>query len=237
MFVKSHAFYDAIYAALNKNYPAEAAWLRSAIGRLLRGAAGTPRVLDVACGTGVHLSLLQNHFTVEGVDADPQMIAIAKQRLPGIPLRVQKMQELSADQPFDVVLCLFSSIGYVEDQAELSATIQRFAAAVRPGGLVLVEPWFSPDEWLDSYLDWALVDKPALKIARMSVSERYDRTSVIRYTYLVGEPGGVSSFAESHRLQLFTDAEYSEAFASAGLEVSTERVDIFSRGLYIGVKR
>lgn len=237
MFVKSHAFYDAIYAALNKNYPAEAAWVRAAIGRVLKDAGPAPRLLDVACGTGVHLSLLQQHFTVEGVDADPQMIAIAKQRLPGIPLRVQQMQQLSVDHPFDVLLCLFSSIGYVADKAELHATLARFAASVRSGGLVLVEPWFAPDEWDEDYLDWALVDKPALKIARMSVSERYGSSSVIRYTYLVGEPGGVSSFAESHCLQLFTDAEYREAFTAAGLDVGFERVDIFSRGLYTGVKR
>lgn len=237
MFVKSHAFYDAIYAALNKNYPAEAAWLRAAIARVLHGEPPTPRLLDVACGTGVHLSIMQQHFAVEGVDADPDMIAIARQRLPGIPLRVQRMQELTVDRPFDTVLCLFSSIGYVEDEAELRTTLARFAAAVRPGGVVIVEPWFAPDDWQEPYLDWALVDKPALKIARMSQSERYGTTSVIRFTYLVGEPGGVSSFAETHRLQLFTDEEYRNAFASAGLDVTRERVDIFSRGLYLGVKR
>jgi SAM-dependent methyltransferase len=237
MFVKSHAFYDAIYAALNKNYPAEAAWLRAAIARLVPSSGQTPRLLDVACGTGVHLSILQQHFAVEGVDADPEMIAIAKQRLPGIPLRVQRMQDLTVDRPFDAVLCLFNSIGYVADEAELRTTLARFATAVRPGGAVIVEPWFAPGEWTEEYLDWALVDKPALKIARMSQSELYGTASVIRYTYLVGELGGVSSFAESHRLQLFTDEQYHAAFLAAGLEVSKERADIFSRGLYVGVKR
>lgn len=237
MFVKSHAFYDAIYAARGKNYPAEAAWLRAAIGRTLRGGAGTPRLLDVACGTGVHLSVLRNHFQVEGVDADPDMIAIAKQRLPDVPLYVERMQDLQIREPFDVVLCLNESIGYVADGAELNTTLARFAAAVRPGGMVIVEPWVHPEEWEEGYLDWALVDQPKLKIAQMSVSERYGTTGVIRFTYLVGEPGDVVSFGETHRLQLFTDAEYRGAFAGADLEVTLERSDIFSRGLYIGTKR
>jgi SAM-dependent methyltransferase len=236
MFVKSHAFYDAIYAARGKNYPAEAAWLRVAIGRTLRDGSPAPRLLDVACGTGLHLSLLRSHFTVEGVDADPQMIAMAQTRLPNVPLYVERMQDLSVREPFDVLICLFGSIGYVAGIAELRATLARFAAAVRPGGMVVVEPWVSPEEWDEGYLDWALVDQPALKIARMSVSERYGSTGVIRFTYLVGEPGGVTSFGETHRLQLFTDAEYVDAFSAAGLTTTKERSDIFSRGLYIGVK-
>jgi SAM-dependent methyltransferase len=237
MFVKSHAFYDAIYAARGKNYPAEAAWLRAAIGRTLRGGSGSPRLLDVACGTGVHLSLLQNHFAVEGVDADPDMIAIAQARLPNVPLYVERMQDLNVTKPFDVLFCLFESIGYVADVAELHATLARFAAAVRPGGMVVVEPWVHPEEWEEGYLDWALVDQPKLKIAQMSVSERYGNTGVIRFTYLVGEPGGVTSFGETHRLQLFTTDEYRAAFEAAGLDTTLERSDIFSLGLYVGVKR
>jgi SAM-dependent methyltransferase len=237
MFVKSHAFYDAIYAARGKNYPAEAAWLRAAIGRTLHDPSPKPRLLDVACGTGVHLSLLRSHFAVEGVDADPDMIAIARGRLPSVPLYVERMQALQVREPFDVLICLFDSIGYVADLAELHATLARFAAAIRPGGMVVVEPWVHPEDWEDGYLDWALVDQPALKIAQMSISERYGATGVIRFTYLVGEPGGVTSFGETHRLQLFTDAEYRSAFAHARLETTHERSDIFSRGLYIGVKR
>ena len=72
MFTKSAAFYDAIYAARGKDYAAEAAWLRAAYRNV---AARSSRLLDVACGTGRHLSQLRNEFAVEGLDADPAMIA------------------------------------------------------------------------------------------------------------------------------------------------------------------
>jgi SAM-dependent methyltransferase len=233
MFTKSAAFYDAIYAARGKDYAAEAAWLRGAY----RGvAAQSSRLLDVACGTGQHLSLLRSEFAVEGLDAEPAMIAIARERLPDVPLHVARMQDFSVDGRFAIVQCLFSSIGYVAGEAELCATVAHFASVVERGGLLVVEPWFSPPEWQLQHLDAVFVDQPDLKIARLGRPERYGTTSVVRYEYLVAEPTGFSAFSESHALQLFTDAQYRTAFEQAGLKVRNERSDLFARGLYIGQK-
>ncbi|MGD0475383.1 MAG: class I SAM-dependent methyltransferase [Candidatus Velthaea sp.] len=233
MFTKSAAFYDAIYAARGKDYAAEAAWLRAAYRNV---AAGSGRLLDVACGTGRHLSQLRSEFAVEGLDAEPAMIAIARERLPDVPLQVARMQDFSVDGQFAIVQCLFSSIGYVADEAELNATIARFAGVVERGGLLVVEPWISPAEWLDLNLDAVFVDESDLKIARLGRPERYGTTSVLRYEYLVAEPTGISAFSESHALQLFTDAQYRAAFKAAGLGVRNERSDLFAHGLYIGQK-
>jgi len=233
MYTKSAAFYDAIYAARGKDYAAEAAWLRAAYRN---AAAPRARLLDVACGTGLHLSQLQTDFSVEGLDAEPAMIALARERLPGIPLHVARMQDFTVEGRFAIVQCLFSSIGYVADEAELRATIVRFASVLEPRGILVIEPWFEPSDWSESHLDAVYVDAPELKIARIGKSERYGTTSVLRYEYLVGEPGGLSAFAESHALQLFTEAQYRDAFAAAGLAVRNERTDLFDRGLYVGTK-
>ena len=233
MFTKSAAFYDAIYAARGKDYAAEAAWLRAAYRNV---AARSSRLLDVACGTGRHLSALRNEFSVEGLDAEPAMIAIARERLPDVPLHVARMQDFSVDGRFAIVQCLFSSIGYVSGETELFATIARFANVVERGGVLVVEPWFAPDEWNERHIDAIFVDQPELKIARLGRPERYGTTSVLRYEYLVAEPTGISAFSESHALQLFTDAQYRAAFAAAALNVRNERSDLFARGLYIGRK-
>ncbi|GAC1546908.1 MAG: hypothetical protein NVS2B17_30610 [Candidatus Velthaea sp.] len=233
MFTKSAAFYDAIYAARGKDYAAEAAWLRAAYRN---AAPAHARLLDVACGTGLHLWGLRDDFKVEGLDAEPAMIALARERLPEVPLHVARMQDFTVEGHFAVVQCLFSSIGYVRDAAELHATIARFAAVLDPGGLLVVEPWFHPEDWRESNLDAVYVDHPELKIARIGKSERYGTTAVLRYEYLVGEPSGISGFAETHTLQLFSDAEYRAAFTAAGLRVHSERTDLFTRGLYIGTR-
>jgi SAM-dependent methyltransferase len=233
MYTKSQAFYEAIYAR-QKDYAAEAAWLRAAIGVAKPGAK---RVLDVACGTGAHLRFLQKHFEVAGEDADATMIAIAKEHLPGVPLRVGRMQDLAVGSPYDALVCLFGSIGYLADEAELRTTIARFAAAVNAGGLVIVEPWITPDDWRDGVLEASFVDQPELKIARIGSSERYGTVAVTRYEYLVGEPTGMSGFSETHVQQLFTDEQYRSAFEAAGLKPRSERYDLFPHGLYIGTKQ
>jgi hypothetical protein len=146
------------------------------------------------------------------------------------------MQDFRVDGQFAIVQCLFSSIGYVVDEKELDTTIARFASVVERGGMLVVEPWFSPPEWFEHRLDAVFVDQPELKIARLGRTERYGTTSVLRYEYLVAETSGMSAFSESHALQLFTDAQYRAAFERAGMSVRNERSDLFSRGLYIGEK-
>ena len=66
--------------------------------------------------------------------ADPAMIAIARERLPDVPLHVARMQDFTVEGRFAIVQCLFSSIGYVADENELQATIARFAGVVERGG-------------------------------------------------------------------------------------------------------
>jgi len=233
VFNKSQAFYEAINAR-GKDYAAEAAWLRAAIGVANPGAH---RVLDVACGTGAHLRFMHKQFEVAGEDADATMIEIAKERLPGVPFRVGRMQDLTVERPYDVAMCLFGSIAYLADETELRSTIVRFANAVTTGGLVIIEPWIGPDEWRDNTIEGSFVDQPQLKIARIGASERYGTTSVTRYEYLVGETTGMSGFSETHVQQLFTDAQYRSAFDAAGLKPRSERSDLFPHGLYIATKQ
>src|SRR5438105_14877858 len=80
MFDKSAAFYDAIYAW--KDYSGETFKLESIINQYKQSPGRT--LLDVACGTGAHIPYLRPQFTIEGLDIDPGLLAIARERNPGI---------------------------------------------------------------------------------------------------------------------------------------------------------
>src|SRR5687768_8716119 len=108
MYTKSARFYDALYRT--KDYEAAVGQLRGLIDRHVCSARS---LLDVACGTGKHLDHLQHYYTVEGLDISPSMLEVAKQRLPGVPLHVGDMVDFDLGRVFDVVTCLFSSIGSV----------------------------------------------------------------------------------------------------------------------------
>src|SRR6266852_8311061 len=82
MFTKSAAFYDAIYAAMGKDYVREAQRVHALIQQHTRTPGKT--LLDVACGTASHLAVLREWYEVAGLDLDPRMLAIARRRCPGV---------------------------------------------------------------------------------------------------------------------------------------------------------
>ena len=44
--------------------------------------SGGNTLLDVACGTGIHLSYLKDYFNCEGLDLDPKMLEAAQEKMP-----------------------------------------------------------------------------------------------------------------------------------------------------------
>jgi hypothetical protein len=132
------------------------------------------------------------------------------------------------------VTCLFSSIGYVGTPERLNAAIAAMAGHLNPGGILMVEPWLSPELWQVGHPHLLVVDEPDLKIARMNVSGREGRLAIMEFEYLVGSPHGIEHFSERHEAALFTDDEYRQAFSAAGQAVEHDPDGLIGRGLYLG---
>jgi len=228
MFSRSARIYDAIYASV-RDYPREAAELDRLIQERRPGAR---TLLDVACGTGAHLEHLEG-YEVEGLDLDPEMLAVARERLPDVPFHEGDMAAFDLGERFDTVVCMFSSIGYVRTEERLRSAIASMARHLEPGGVLVVEPWLSPDVWMDRHVGAVFVDDPELKIARMNVAQREGTVSMFEFEYLVGTPDGIERFTERHELGLFRVEQYLQAFRIAGLEAEHDQEGPMGRGLYI----
>lgn len=229
MFTKSTRFYDAIYAF--KDYESEAAQLNQRIRT--HAPSPSPTVLDVACGTGLHLVYLKDQYTVEGLDLDPNMLEIARRRCPGVPFHQGDLVDFDLGRTFDVVLCLFSSIGYAKTVARMQQAVQTMARHLRPGGLLVVEPWLTPEVFETGRFDARFVDEPDLKIARITTTSLEGTLSIIDFHYLVGTSDGVAHFTERHEVGLFTHDEYLDAFRDAGISVDFDPDGFMGRGLYL----
>jgi SAM-dependent methyltransferase len=229
-FDKSQRFYDAIYRS--KDYAEEARTLKKFIAAYKRSQGNA--LLDVACGTGGHVPYLVDDFAYEGLDLDPGMLALASARFPEVPFHVGNMLDFSLGRRFDVVTCLFSSIASAKTVPGLDQAIATMASHLVPGGVLLVSPFFSPEEWFPGHPHAVFVDEPDLKLARINVSGQEGTVATLDFHYLVGTPEGVEHFTEHHELGLFTDEDYRHAFAAAGLEVAQHSEGIIGRGLYIG---
>ena len=221
--------YDVEYGA--KDYAGEA----DAVERLVRThAPGAGTLLDVACGTGKHLEHLNARFACEGVDLDGGLLEVARARLPGVPLHRADMREVDLGRRFDVVTCLFSAIGFVGGPDGLRAAVRSLARHVAPGGVLLVEPWLTPEDWIPNRPHLLTHQSDDLVLARVTLSGlRGERISTTEMHYTVAKPAGIDQFVETHELYLFTLDEMRASFEAAGLRVEHDAYGLIGRGLWI----
>jgi SAM-dependent methyltransferase len=229
-------WYDAIYDARSKDYVAEAA----ALLEIAADLGVHPRsALDVACGTGRHLQALEDRVDERsGVDASESMLTIAAQRLgPEVPLAVVDFTSFALGRTFDLVTCLFSSIGHVGDGAELDAAMRSMARHVAPGGLLLVEPWLTPDRARDGVVDLVSATTDEGAVARAVSSSKGDDSVTLHFAWAVATTSGAATAEEVLRMPLFTADRYLGSVAAAGL-VGEWRDEVpalgAERGLLIG---
>jgi ubiquinone/menaquinone biosynthesis C-methylase UbiE len=232
MFELSARFYDKLYAS--KDYRAETEKLLETLRRY-KPSLGDD-LLDVACGTGRHLAYLKESFRVEGLDLALGLLEAARERLPEVIFHQADMTDFILGRQFDVVTCLFSSIGYVKTLEALVKTVNGMTSHLAPGGVLLIEPWFTPETWHPGSVHALFIDEPELKIARFNTSGAKGRLSFMDFHYLIGTPQGVEHFTERHELGLFTAPEMQAALAGAGLRSEYDPQGLTGRGLHIGVK-
>lgn len=230
-------FYDRAYAHLD--YPGHAATVEAIIRERVPEASS---LLDVACGTGKHLEIWQDRFDrIEGVDIDPAMVEIARGRVPGVPVHQGDFTDFDLGSTFDAVTCMFSSIGYAHTPERLDAAIAAMARHVAPGGVLVVEPWLTPDRIRPPWVrvltqgddDWVMA-----RTSRMEYSGgREGGVSVAEFSYLVTTLEGTETFTERHVLGVRPPERYVEAVERAGLEAEFDPVGThLERGLLIGVR-
>jgi len=100
--------YDLLYSY--KDYDLETEFLMANLP-----ATTEPRLLDVACGTGMHLKALRQKLPfaiLAGIDINREMLNVALSKNLNARLVQGDMREFNLGQNFDIVYCLSSSIQY-----------------------------------------------------------------------------------------------------------------------------
>jgi hypothetical protein len=118
----------------------------------------------------------------------------------------------------------------------LAKAVGAMARHVRPGGVLIVEPFFPPQAWKERTAAQGVMvsERPDIAIVRMVDSRREGNLVTMTFHYLVGTAGGVEHFTEEHQMGLLSDEEHRAAFAGAGMLVAFDEKGLMGRGLYIG---
>ncbi|WP_139925184.1 cyclopropane-fatty-acyl-phospholipid synthase family protein [Hymenobacter sp. DG01] len=116
---------------------------RAFLGQLLRHVRPRPgaRLLDLACGKGRHaLYLSEQGYDVTGVDLSAESIRYARQFAhEHLHFYEHDMREPLPTGSFDLVLNLFTSFGYFEQETDNVVALRNAAAALRPGGKLIID--------------------------------------------------------------------------------------------------
>lgn len=136
------------YEGLSAIY--DARWERLSLAYLpflsvvLRQASPAPRnVLDLACGTGTLAAALAADGTcVTGLDMCPQMLNVARRKCEGLPNVAIKQGDFRCfelNDAFDLVLCCFDSLNYVNQPGELNDVFRCVRAHLTPAGFFIFD--------------------------------------------------------------------------------------------------
>jgi SAM-dependent methyltransferase len=142
-YIGRHAeLYDLFYA--EKPYAEEAAFIHKCIQAYKPDAR---KLLELACGTGTHSLLLEKFgYQIIATDYSPDMLAHAKEKArkenSSVDFRQQDMRSLNVpERPFDVVICLFDSLGYVATNENISKVLSGIYNHLCSDGIFIFEFW------------------------------------------------------------------------------------------------
>ena len=142
---------QGFYDELGQDYDLMVSWAErlareEAFFRRVFDENGARRVLDAACGTGMHaVAFARAGRESTGADLSPVMVEKARRnaRDAGVTVRfeVAGFGELvgRVGGTFDAVTCLGNSLPHLPDDASLRACFSDFAGILRPGGFLVIQ--------------------------------------------------------------------------------------------------
>jgi SAM-dependent methyltransferase len=147
------------------------------VRRALRDVCRRPvrDVLDAGCGTGKHLiPLVRDGLRLTGVDYSGAMIRECRRKLDrrglDAELRAASLLELESPASFDAALAMNSVFCYLAETEAIVDGLQRLYAALRPGGLLLIDNANVLAQWVT--FDETYWDKRIGKTMRVEFQER-----------------------------------------------------------------
>ena len=116
-------------------------WTATLEGLALAAGLSGRRLLDAACGSGKSFApMLARGYEVTGVELSPAMLERAAARGGGAARLVEgDLRAFDLGETFDLVWCLCDSVNYLLSPEDLAAAIERLAAHLAPGGVLLFD--------------------------------------------------------------------------------------------------
>jgi SAM-dependent methyltransferase len=125
-----------VYDAVMDDARPKIARIRDFIARFHPAASS---LLELGCGTGTMLAGLGAVGSLTGIDRSPQMLEIARSKVPTARLIEDDITSFELEQRFDVVICVFDTLNHLVDFEQWLALFNRAHTHLADGGLFIFD--------------------------------------------------------------------------------------------------
>ena len=196
------------------------------------------RWLDVACGTGTHIMHLKEKYDAMGFDLSDEMLTVAREKCSDIDFVQGNMTELDLGLTFDVITCLFGSIGHLTQEEELERAIRAFSKHTDQGGVVIIEPMFTKETAREGSMGLICLDLPDIKIARVGRSRKEGDIVYLDFHFLITtRDRGTEHFVDPSPMAAYPRNTFLSLMEESGLSAQFIDPGLVKEGLFIGVKK
>jgi len=123
-------YYDIFYS--DKSYEKEVKFLTNLVGN-------RRTILDVGCGTGIHMHLLEEKgYQVDGLDLNTGMLEIAKTRVSG-NLFEENLLDFKINKKYDAVISMFAVFNHLDNYEDFEKGILHCYQHLNPDGILIID--------------------------------------------------------------------------------------------------
>lgn len=232
-FSEISAYYDEMYVNEN-HYKEEVDRIVELVNRYNPGAKS---FLDIACGTGAQAKYLAEHYAVTGLDLSPEMVAIAKKKVPSGVFLIADMCDFSLNVRFDAAVNLYGSIGFAENFDAMKASIKCVYDHLNDGGMFILTPWSTKETFKEGLVAKSRAEMPNGFCRMESVQRISDNKIQVQMHHLVAHDMQIAYHKNESVVSLFSETEYRSAIEEAGFAI-VERLstDEFRMGAFVCLK-
>ena len=203
---------------------AEAERLVGLIEKELNLKSGTS-ILDMACGAGRHsIAFAKKGFKVTAVDLSQKLLDEAKKNASiakvNIDFVLSDILEFGSNQKFDLVVNLFTSIGYFEDDDENYSIIVKAYKLLNEDGYFVLD-YFNKDYLIQNLIPTSVISENGVKITqnRLISEDRVVKKITIE------KDNSINNFYESVRL--YSYEEMKNMILKEGFSIVNEVGDFY----------
>ena len=186
------------------------------------------KILDLACGAGRHsFELARRGFDVTGIDLSSFLIKEARKITRSAPeqglklnFEIKDMRSFDFHSKFDLIVNLFTSFGYFENDEENFSVIEHVWKSLKTSGYFVLD-FLNP-----VYLTKNLVKRSINKYENMHITQsRKIENGFVEKKIKITDGNETSEYFE--RLRLYNDKDLSQMFKRSGFKIIKRAGDYY----------